>query len=89
MTRPACRNVSTATVASIATWSSWSHMVHVALKFGERPEFAFVLPISVDGMLIIASAAIVEDKRADRPVRWSARAAFAADVAHRVVVGPT
>jgi hypothetical protein len=78
------RNVSTAAVASIAAWSSWSHMVHVALKFGERPEVAFVLPISVDGMLIVASTAMVEDKRAGRPVRWSARVAFVAGVAASV-----
>jgi hypothetical protein len=74
------RNVSTAAVASIAAWSSWSHMVHVALHFGERPEVAYVLPISVDGMLIVASTAMVDDKRAGRDVRWSARIAFIAGV---------
>lgn len=74
------RNVSTVAVASIAAWSSWSHMVHVALRFGERPEVAYVLPISVDGMLIVASTAMVEDKRAGQHVRWSARIAFLAGV---------
>ncbi|GAA4714797.1 DUF2637 domain-containing protein [Phytohabitans rumicis] len=74
------RNVSTVAVASIAAWSSWSHMVHVALRFGERPEVAYVLPISVDGMLIVASTAMVDDQRAGRPVRWSARVAFIAGV---------
>jgi hypothetical protein len=51
-------------------------MVHVALRFGERPEVALVLPLSVDGMLVVASAAMVDDKRAGRPVRLSARLAF-------------
>ncbi|MET7398936.1 DUF2637 domain-containing protein [Dactylosporangium sp. NPDC005572] len=51
-------------------------MVHVALRYGERPEVAYVLPISVDGMLIVASAAMVEDKRNGNRVRWSARIAF-------------
>ncbi|GAA4701364.1 DUF2637 domain-containing protein [Phytohabitans rumicis] len=74
------RNVSTVAVAAIAAWSSWSHMVHVALKFGERPEVAYVLPISVDGMLIVASTAMVDDQRAGRPIRWSARLAFFAGV---------
>ncbi|WP_431877470.1 DUF2637 domain-containing protein [Micromonospora marina] len=74
------RNASTVAVASIAAWSSWSHMVHVALTFGERPEVAYVLPISVDGMLTVASTAMVDDKRAGRPVRWSARTAFLAGV---------
>ncbi|GIF49342.1 hypothetical protein Afe04nite_38810 [Asanoa ferruginea] len=69
-------NVSTGAVACIAAWSSWTHMVHVALKFGERPEVAYVLPISVDGMLLVASTAIVNDRRAHRPVRWSARTAL-------------
>ena len=67
------RDVSTVAVAGIAAWSSWSHMVAVALRFGERPEVAYVLPLSVDGMLVVASAAMVEDKRAGRRVRWSAR----------------
>jgi hypothetical protein len=74
------RNLSTVAVAAIAAWSSWSHMVHVALRFGERPEVAYVLPISVDGMLIVASTAMVDDQRTGRPVRWSARIAFLAGV---------
>ncbi|MEU7876142.1 DUF2637 domain-containing protein [Dactylosporangium sp. NPDC049140] len=78
------RNGSTAAVATIAAWSSWSHMVHVALRYGERPEVAYVLPISVDGMLIVASAAMVEDKRHGHRVRWSARVAFVAGVAASV-----
>jgi hypothetical protein len=72
------RNLSTVAVAAVAAWSSWSHMVHVALRFGERPEVAYVLPISVDGMLIVASTAMVDDRRAARPVRWSARISFLA-----------
>ncbi len=78
------RDVSTVAVAGIAAWSSWSHMVAVALRFGERPEVAYVLPLSVDGMLVVASAAMVEDKRAGRKVRWSARTAFAVGVAASV-----
>jgi hypothetical protein len=74
------RNVSTAAVASIAAWSSWSHMVDVALTYGERASVAYVLPISVDGMLVVASTAMVDDRRAGRPVRRSARIAFVAGV---------
>ena len=40
-------------------------MVHVALRYGERPEVAYVLPISVDGMLLVASTVMVDDNRAD------------------------
>ena len=35
----------------------------------------------MDGMLVVASAAMVEDKRAGRSVRWSARIAFTAGMA--------
>ena len=83
------RNLTTVAVASIAAWSSWSHMVHVALRFGERPEVAYVLPISVDGMLIVASTVMVDDQRAGRPVRWSARIAFLAGVTASVAANIT
>jgi hypothetical protein len=55
-------------------------MVHVALTFGERPEVAYALPFSVDGMLVVASVVMVDDKRHNRRVRPVARIAFAAGV---------
>ena len=64
-------------VAAIAGWSSWSHMVAVALHYGEKASVAYVLPVSVDGLLVVASAALVDDKRNGRKGRWSARVAFA------------
>jgi hypothetical protein len=67
-------------VATIAAWSSWSHMVHVALRYGERPEVAYALPLSVDGLLVVASAAMVDDKRNGRVPRASAKVAFAVGV---------
>ncbi|MFC7484362.1 DUF2637 domain-containing protein, partial [Luedemannella flava] len=74
------RNLSAGSVAGIAAWSSYSHMVGVALHYGERPEVAYVLPASVDGMLIVASVVMADDKRTGRKVRWSARIAFLAGV---------
>lgn len=74
------RNVSAGAVAGIAAWSSWSHMVHVALRYGERAEVAYVLPLSVDGMLVVATVAMADDKRCGRTVRLSARVAFLAGV---------
>jgi hypothetical protein len=70
------RNISAAVVASIAAWSSYRHMVHVALHVGEQPSIAWVLPLSVDGLLVVASIAMVDDRQAGRTVRWSARIAF-------------
>src|SRR5262245_15938937 len=74
------RNLSAAVVAGIAAWSSYRHMVTVALNVGEHPDVAYVLPLSVDGMLVVASMAMVDDRRAGRTVRWSARVAFAGGV---------
>ena len=78
-----------AAVAGIAAWASWSHMVHVALRFGERPEVAYVLPLSVDGLLVVASAAMVDDKAAGREPRKSAKVAFAAGVAASIAANVT
>jgi predicted DNA-binding protein (UPF0251 family) len=75
------RNLSAAAVAGIAAFSSYSHMVHVALRYGERPEVAYALPFSVDGMLVVASVVMVDDRRRGRPVRVVARVAFTAGVA--------
>jgi hypothetical protein len=74
------RNVSAGMVAAIAAWSSYSHMTEVALRFGERAEVAYVLPFSVDGLMVVASVTMVDDKQAGRRPRTSARAAFLAGV---------
>lgn len=74
------RNVSAGMVAAIAAWSSYSHMTEVALRFGERSEVAYVLPFSVDGLMVVASVTMVDDKHGGRRPRASARAAFLAGV---------
>jgi hypothetical protein len=53
-------------------------MVHVALGYGEQPRVAYGLPFSVDGMLIVASVVMVDDKRHAHRVRPIARLAFTA-----------
>jgi Protein of unknown function (DUF2637) len=63
-------------VAAIAAWSSYWHMVHVALRYGERPEVAYVLPLSVDGVLTVAAIVMSEDRRTHKPVRPIATIAF-------------
>ncbi len=74
------RNLAAGAVAAIAAWSSYSHMVQVALRFGERIEVAYALPFSVDGMLVVATVAMADDRRHGRRVRPIARLAFAAGV---------
>jgi hypothetical protein len=76
----AARNLSAATVAAIAAWSSYSHMAHVALACGEHPQVAYALPFSVDGMLIVATIVMVDDKQRCGRVRPMARLAFTAGV---------
>lgn len=70
-----------AAVAGVAAYSSWQHMVSTALRVGERTDVALVLPLSVDGLLVTASMAMVADRQAGRTPRWSARLAFAVGVA--------
>jgi hypothetical protein len=63
-------------VAGIAAWASWHHMVEVATKFGEDPLVSRWVPLSVDGMLVVASAVMADDKTAGRRPRASAKVAF-------------
>ena len=64
------------TVAGVAAVNSYEHMRDVAL-LGHQPNLlASTLPLSVDGLLVIASLAMAEDKAQDRHPRLWARLAF-------------
>jgi hypothetical protein len=63
---------STAVVAAIAAWASYRHMVHLAQHYGQPVDIAYLLPLSVDGMMVVASLAMVAAGR----IRASAVAAF-------------
>jgi hypothetical protein len=54
------RMISTAGIAGIAAWVSYGHMVSVAQKHGENSTSAHLLPLSVDGLIIVASVSLVE-----------------------------
>jgi hypothetical protein len=71
-------------VAGIAAWASYSHMSEVALRVGERADVAYLVPLSVDGLLVVASAAMLDDKRVGRKPRLSARIAFGIGIAASV-----
>jgi len=71
------RNTSAAVVAGIAGYASYWHQTAVALRAGERTELAHLIPLSVDGMLIVASIAMVDDRQNGRKPRLSAKIAFA------------
>jgi len=55
-----CRLLATATIASIAAWVSYWHMAGVAARYGETGASAYLLPLSVDGLIVVASICLVE-----------------------------
>jgi len=78
------RNISAGTVASIAGYASYWHQVHVALMAGERPELAHIIPFSVDGVLVVASVAMVDARREGRKPSWQTKIGFAMGIAASV-----
>jgi hypothetical protein len=54
------RRATTTGIASIAAWVSYWHMVDVIAARGESPSAARLIPLSVDGLVIIASVCLVE-----------------------------
>lgn len=50
----------TAVIAGIAAWVSYWHMAGVAARYGEEPAAAHLLPLSVDGLIVVASVSLVE-----------------------------
>lgn len=56
----AARLIATTTIAGIAAWVSYWHMVGVAARYGETGLSAYLLPVSVDGLIIVASISLVE-----------------------------
>jgi hypothetical protein len=56
----AVRLVATTAIAGIAAWVSYWHMVGVAARYGEIGTSPYLLPLSVDGLVIVASVSLVE-----------------------------
>jgi hypothetical protein len=54
------RLIATATIAGIAAWVSYWHMVGVAARYGESGASPYLLPLSVDGLIVVASICLVE-----------------------------
>lgn len=54
------RMAATTIIAGIAAWVSYWHMVGVAQRYGETGATPYLLPISVDGLIIVASISLVE-----------------------------
>jgi hypothetical protein len=54
------RLAATAAIAGIAAWVSYWHMAGVAARYGETGASPYLLPLSVDGLIIVASICLVE-----------------------------
>jgi hypothetical protein len=54
------RLAATAAIAGIAAWVSYWHMAGVASRYGESQTSAYLLPLSVDGLIVVASVCLVE-----------------------------
>lgn len=54
------RLIAAAVIAAIAAWVSYWHMVGVAVRYGETGSSAYLLPFSVDGLIVVASICLVE-----------------------------
>ena len=56
----AARLGATAGIAAIAAWVSYWHMAGVAARYGESTSSAYLLPLSVDGLIVVGSVSLVE-----------------------------
>lgn len=78
----------TVAVTVIAAVASYDHMRELAERAGQPPLLAALLPLSVDGMILVATLALGDGRRS----RWSAWLAFvlgvAASLAANVIVAP-
>jgi hypothetical protein len=56
----AARWLATAVIAGIAAWVSYWHMAAVASRYGETGASPYLIPLSVDGLVVVASVCLVE-----------------------------
>ena len=56
----AVRIAATAVIAAIAAWVSYWHMAGVTARYGESATSAHLMPLCVDGLVVVASISLVE-----------------------------
>ncbi len=54
------RVLATVVISGIAAWVSYWHMAGVASHYGETDASPYLLPVSVDGLIVVASISLVE-----------------------------
>jgi Protein of unknown function (DUF2637) len=60
-------------VAAIAAVVSYMHVATLALQFGQEPLAAYLLPLSIDGMVATSSLVLLRSARAGVSAPWLAR----------------
>jgi hypothetical protein len=75
------RLAATAAIAGIAAWVSYWHMAGVAARYGETGASPYLLPLSVDGLIVVASICLVELAGRIRAVEAEATQPAAAPIA--------
>ena len=60
-------------VAAIAAVVSYMHVATLALHFGQPPLAAYLLPLSIDGMVATSSLVLLRSARAGVSAPWLAR----------------
>jgi hypothetical protein len=68
----AVRLTATACISGIAAWVSYWHMAGVASRYGETGTSPYLLPLSVDGLIVVASISLVELSTRIRDTRQAA-----------------
>ncbi|MFG1902472.1 DUF2637 domain-containing protein [Micromonospora carbonacea] len=89
----AIRVLAASTIAAIAAWISYHHMVGVVARYGETGTVPYLLPLSVDGLIIVASVSLVElaarRREAEHPPHAVlAKAPAAPSLAERAAAAP-
>jgi hypothetical protein len=54
------RLITTVAISAIAAWISYWHMAGVVARYGETGPSPYLMPFSVDGLIIVASICLVE-----------------------------
>ncbi|MBB4765690.1 DUF2637 domain-containing protein [Amorphoplanes digitatis] len=82
------RLAATAVIAGIAAWVSYWHMAGVAAHYGESGASPYLIPFSVDGLIVIASVSLVEIGGRIRRIQGPAKPAAPAVTAPVVTPPP-
>ncbi len=67
-------------IALISAYVSYWHMAGVIVRYGESPDVAYLLPFSVDGLIIVASVSLFELNNHQRKTVTAAAAVSAVPV---------